>query len=366
MTGKERFLTALSNQKPDRLPCQVHSWMEYYLKTYLKGMDQYQAYEYVDMDPVIYVGPVYQFDRADEKNWVVKYTDYGKNKDGYDVFGYEYTTPDGVLRERYERNQYTGWNTERIVKDKKDMELFLKYYPLPSGADWTPVREAKKRVGDKGIVRGCNYNYGQPGIWQCFTCLIDTEPAIFAAIDEPEWVHDVLRRLTEKNLKSIERIGEFEWDIIENGGGAASSTVISPAMHREFCLPYDQKIHAALKAAGPQKVVYHLCGGLMPLLETVAQNGADALETMTPPSMGGDCDMAEATRRVGKKLAFIGGLDQNAGFEKGTKRNIEEQVARLHAACPDGGYICSPSDHFFFGSPENVKMFAEACKAAKY
>ena len=39
MTGRERFLTALKNGKPDRLPCQVHSWMVYYLHTYLKGMD---------------------------------------------------------------------------------------------------------------------------------------------------------------------------------------------------------------------------------------------------------------------------------------------------------------------------------------
>lgn len=42
MTGRERFLTALHNQKPDRLPFQVHSWMRYYLNTYLNGMDQYR------------------------------------------------------------------------------------------------------------------------------------------------------------------------------------------------------------------------------------------------------------------------------------------------------------------------------------
>ena len=38
----------------------------------------------------------------------------------------------------------------------------------------------------------------------------------------------------------------------------------------------------ALHDAGT-KVVYHLCGGLLPLLEIVAENGADGLETMTPP-----------------------------------------------------------------------------------
>lgn len=67
MTGRERFLTALHNGKPDRLPCQVHNWMEYYLKTYLKGMDAFQAYEYVGMDPVIYESHDLIFGENDKK-----------------------------------------------------------------------------------------------------------------------------------------------------------------------------------------------------------------------------------------------------------------------------------------------------------
>jgi len=34
------------------------------------------------------------------------------------------------------------------------------------------------------------------------------------------------------------------------------------------------------------KVVYHLCGGVMPMLDLVAETGSDGLETMTPPTMG--------------------------------------------------------------------------------
>ena len=104
----------------------------------------------------------------------------------------------------------------------------------------------------------------------------------------------------------------------------------------------------------------------MPLLEIVATNGADGLETMTPPEMGGDCDLAEASGRVGDKLFFIGSFDQNIGFENGNPGIIKEMVYRLHASCRDGGYICSPSDHFFFGDPQNIKAFVEAVKECKY
>lgn len=104
----------------------------------------------------------------------------------------------------------------------------------------------------------------------------------------------------------------------------------------------------------------------MPLLETVAENGTDGLETMTPLEMGGDCDLAEASERVGNKLFFIGGFDQNAGFENGTPQVIRDMVYKLFRSCPEGGYICSPSDHFFFGNPENIRIFVETARECFY
>jgi uroporphyrinogen decarboxylase len=87
---------------------------------------------------------------------------------------------------------------------------------------------------------------------------------------------------------------------------------------------------------------------------------------MTPPSMGADCDLAEAERRVGDRLFFIGGLDQNAYFENGTPATVREAVFRLHTACPNGGYICCPSDHFFFGDPANLQAFVDAARECRY
>lgn len=367
MTGRERFLAALNNEKPDHMPCQVHSWMDYYLRTYLRGMDQYQAYEYFDMDPVIYVDPIiiYDHDRI-AKEWQVEVINHGILKDGYYHTEKRITTPEGVLIEKEACNQYTGWKTEHIIKTPEDFDVWRKYAPRPIGVDWKPVVEAKNKIGDRGIVRSGFYDFGQGSPWQSFAnILYGSQEAIFACYDDPDWVHGVLKHLLERKLEVIDQAGKQELDLVECGGGGGSSTVISPAMHREFCLPYDRIQIKALHDHGT-KVVYHLCGGLMPLLETVVENGADALETMTPKEMGGDCDLNEATRRVGDKLAFIGGFDQNRGFEKGNPDAVRKMVRQLHEACPDGGYICSPSDHFFFGCPENVKAFAETCRECVY
>ncbi len=366
MTGRDRFLTALHNQMPDRLPCQVHSWMPYYLKTYLKGMDQYQAYEYFHMDPVIYTGPAYRFRDSDLAKWETKDIDLGIGEDGYHHYRQEIRTPKGRLSKSWACNQYTRWETSYIIKTPQDFELWEEFFPRPAEVDWTPVVEAKKRIGETGIVRGSFWDFGQGSPWQSFSSyLFGTEEAIMACFDMPDWVHHVLRCLLNRKLEAIEIAGKQEFDLVECGGGAGSSTVISPALHREFCLPYDIAQINALHTQGTL-ITYHLCGGLMPLLETVKENGCDALETMTPPSMGGDCDLTQAQRRVGNALCFIGGFDQNQGFENGNPETIRTMVRRLFEACPQGGYICSPSDHFFGGAPDNIRLFAQACAECVY
>lgn len=365
MNGRDRFLAALNNQKADRLPCQVHDWMSYYLKTNLSGMTDYEAYEYFGMDPVIYVSPRFIYDKKDLADWDIKRTHLGTDSDGVVTTRHDITTPEGSLVEVRADGPITNWFTEYMLKTKEDFELFKKYYPIPVGVDWTPVIEAKNRIGKHGIVRGGYYHFGQGSPWQSFAYRFGTQEIIMAAIDEPDWLHYVLKTLQEKKLRVIELGGRIELDLIETGGGAGSSTVISPSMHEEFCLPYDRIQHKALHDHGA-KVVYHLCGGIMPLLDIVVENGADGLETMTPAIMGGDCILSEANDRIGDRMFFIGGFDQNAGFERGTPETTRQMVFDLHKDCPDGGYIVSPSDHFFYGDPKNLKAFADAAKECIY
>ena len=360
------MLTAISNGKPDRLPGQVHGWMGYYLQNYLGGVDQFEAYERFGLDMAIFVGPQTKFDDRDLADWQVRRVDHQTNDDGSTSWREIITTPSGKLTSAHGSNPITTWVTEPLVKTKDDFEVFIKHIPAPSALDGAPVRQAKERLGDRGILRGGMWGYGQVGAWQSFCCLVGTEEAIMLAMDEPKWVHYVEQSLVAKQIPYIEMMaGEVPLDLVEIGGGAGSNTVISPKLHAEFCVPYDKQQVDALHAAG-YKVVYHLCGGLMKMLDNVLANGSDGLETMTPPSMGGDCDLAECSRLVGDKLFFVGGFDQGMGFEQGSPEMVRKMVHELHAACPDGGYICSPSDHFFSGDPANLQAFADALKECAY
>jgi uroporphyrinogen-III decarboxylase len=366
MSSRERMLTALANKRPDRLPCQVHWWMPYYLEHYLDGIDPWQAYEKFGMDYAIYMNPSYSYDERDLAKWSVEKTDLGRDEDGYRHETVEITTPGGTLRRQVVYTDITSYDTECLIKGPADFEIWNEFYPVPVAADFTAMQEAKERLGDRGIIRGHPFSPGQGSPWQSFCHLCGTERAIMLGMDEPEALHHILESIVQKTLRVTEMLEGTPADLVEVGGGAGSSTVISPDFYREFGLPYDRRQNALFHEIG-LKTVDHRCGGLTPMLDLVVESGTDGLETMTPPSMGGDCDLREASRRVGDRLFFIGGFDQNAGFERGTPEKARELVFQCFEATRDhAGYIVCPSDHFFHGDPACLAAYAEAARECEY
>ncbi len=114
------------------------------------------------------------------------------------------------------------------------------------------------------------------GCWQDAACLYDINDLILETYDDPDWVHQFLTILLEKKIQYIEeKMVGVKYDLIETGGGASSSTLISPKIFEEFCLPYDRKIHDALHRVG-LKSVYHTCGGMIGILDQIIETHADA------------------------------------------------------------------------------------------
>lgn len=362
MTPKERMLAALALGVPDRLPASVHQWQPYHLNHYLGGISALEAFRRFGLDAAI-VAPVHHT-RTSTAQWQVT-SRARTNEAGNRVTEVRIETPRGTLTQLLEADERTEWVVEPIIKHPEDMELVRDYMPTPLLAP-APVAAAYEELGRDGILRGFVFG-DQGGPWQHACQLHGTQNMIMATYDDPSWVHQLLRALTDKKLQYVEEsLTGLPLDLIETGGGAASSTVISPSIFRDFCLPYDREIHDALHAAG-HRVVYHTCGGMMPILELIVENGCDAAETLAPAGVGGDVDPGEVKRRIGRRVALIGGLDQFNVLTDGSPAHIRAEVHRLFEALgPGGGYIISPSDHFFDTGEENLHAYAESARECVY
>jgi hypothetical protein len=370
---------------PDRLPVTTHHVMGYFLLKYMGGATDRDFFDHFGLDAIRWVvahrpaeaggeycdplqGPpgFLEARRISTDSWRVFPEDVPGQP--YPTTRFRFVTPKGELSMVLQSNAYTAWVTEHLIKTKSDIDLIEAYATAPK-CDVAAVNREATAFGDRGIVRGhicCFDVFGQPGCWQDAACLVGIQELIMATYDDPAWVHELLGILQRRKLTYARSLAGAAYDLLELGGGDASSTVISPAIFDTFVAPYDEPIIAAAHEAG-QRIVYHTCGGMMPLLERIAAMRPDAMETFTPKGMGGDADLAEAKRRIGDRVCMIGGFDQFHFFQDCAPEAIRSEVRRcFEAAGPGGGYILSPSDHFFDADLASIRTFAEAAQECVY
>jgi len=373
MTPKQRMLAALHREKPDRLPVSIHQWQQYHLDTYMNGMDALDAFKATGMDAAIqYFEAMGQFwiPNAEKyalqtPQWRDEITVVDPNPDNK-IVHHRIVTPEGELTYKTGANRTTTWITEYLIKRHEDVDLIEKHMPVAK-LDKQAVEREYDRIGDAGILRGFVWG-DQAGCWQHACCLMDVQQLILETYENPDWVHRLLKALLEKKLRFVEEsLTGTRFDLIETGGGAGSDTLISPKLHREFCLPYDRQMHRAVHAAG-LICTYHTCGGMMNLLDLIVQNETDASETLTPPGCGGNITQPAKVRDAfAGRVAMIGGMDQFHILTSGTPQQIRAEVHRLFEGFGrDGAYIMSASDHFFDAPAANLRALADAAKECVY
>ncbi len=386
MTSRQRMLTALQGGMPDRLPVTTHHVMLSFLDRYMGGITYAEFFDRFGMDAWTWTVP-YRADTANGEyhdpnqsfihpldhthrvvsdSWRIEAEDIPDPE--YRTTRYRFVTPKGTLTMLLQGNEYTDWVVEPLIKDKRDIDLIAAYCTHPK-CDVAAVNRTADAFGERGLVRGhiCYFDvYGQPGCWQDAVELVGTERLILETYDDPDWVHELLRILQARKATFIRSLAGARYDVLELGGGAASSTVISPRMFDEFVAPYDSELIALAHEAG-QRIVYHTCGGMMPLLERIADMKPDAMETFTPPDMGGDVRLAEAKRRIGSRVCMIGGFDQFHFFVGCTPEQTRAEVRRcFEEAGPGGGYLLCPSDHFFEADLALLEAFADEARHCEY
>ena len=384
MSPRQRLGAALDRRPTDRLPVTTHHLMRSYMDKYFPGQTDAEFFAAFGLDPICWLqahrpdrtaGAEYEAahvpgfleaQRIVSPTWRFEHQDVPGRE--YATTRHAIITPRKTLTLELQSNAFTAWVSERLIKEKSDIDLIAEFAPQPL-CDVAAVNRCADAHGDTALIRGninCFDLYGQPGCWQDACVLHGVEEMILATYDDPAWVHAFLGILRDRKVRFADSMQGARYDLIEHGGGDASSTVISPKVFDEFVAPYDRAVIAHARAAG-QRVVYHTCGGMMPILERLVGLGANALETFTPPAMGGDMDLAEAKRRIGDQVCFIGGFDQNRFFTTATPEETRAEVRRcFREAGAGGGFILSPSDHFFEARPELLHAFADEARQCTY
>jgi len=239
------------------------------------------------------------------------------------------------------------------VKDRRTWEEDVKWRLDPASpqryADLEPRMTAARDSAGKGLMIQQNLIGG----YMYLRSLIGPADLLYAFHDMPDLVHDCMRTWFDLADAVIARHQEhvtideiyFAEDICYNHG-----PLISPAMMREFLLPYYRQLIDNLRARQIDRT-RHLyvqidTDGYAP--PTIPVYGEIGMDVMSPFEVASGCDVVEIGREW-PHLAIFGGIDKR-GLARG-KAAIDRMVERILPAMRErGGYIPT-CDH---GVPEEV------------
>lgn len=223
------------------------------------------------------------------------------------------------------------------------------------------LREARALAPDASI---------HAEVFSPFTHLLELfgyQDALIALIERPDLCHRLLEKFAAVAVAQIACLVRHGPDAILNSSAFAGAGFISREMYREFVVPYERRLAAAVHDAGLPAYV-HTCGAIGDRLDLMAETGVDGLDTLDPPPLG-TVDLAEAKRNHGERFFLKGNLDAVNEMLRADDATFDAAVIeRLRTGKPGSGYIlssaCSVAPHV---KPERLRrMVALAERHGRY
>ena len=196
------------------------------------------------------------------------------------------------------------------------------------------LKEARERVPDRFVASG-------PGgvTMNTYNMLRGREQGMMDFYDRPEFVSAVMDMQAEMVIQRAEKLMKAGIDALYIGDPSASGSLFSAKHFEQFCLPAYQKFCRHFK--NQDILIYiHICGNSNPILEMMADTGAHVVEPLDP--LGG-VSVADAKRRIGHKVALMGGVN-TLTLSSGTPEEVRQEAIQK---CREGGphgYVLAAGD----------------------
>jgi uroporphyrinogen decarboxylase len=349
MTSRERILTALRHETPDRIPFSlgfgVNEYARKQLAAYLgKTMEEVEKMLTAASDlrwvAPRYIGPAHR--SADS------------NAEKPDIWG--------VSR----RSVFNGFDTYQEIcgypLSGLGDTMTLEEHEFPS-PDWFDFHSLKDQIikadsdGEYAIIMG-NGNIFETSWYM--TGFADT---LALLLTDPELANKLLEKVTDFYLEYFERAltaadGRIDIAFTADDIGQQEGLLMSFPLWEKLIKPHHTRLNRKLHSYGV-KVMYHTDGAVMDAVDGLVEMGIDVLEALQFDAKG--MDPVRLKQNWGAKLCFHGGISVQSTLPFGKPEDVREEVrCRIQVLGENGGYILAPSHAIQGGTPpENIVAFFE-------
>lgn len=325
MTSRERILAVLRGEEVDRFPVWLKmgaAWRKPQPEPY-RGMDGLDLLREVGSD--LMAGCAARIRRN------APHVQTRPTRDGRATVT---NTPDGALRsERTFDAETASWHPTRYpVSSSQDLRMLRWLYRDTSYSIEDAVAEEAVRQYADLQARDVVTSSGVPPspLMDLIQDLCGLENTVFLMMDEPDLFREVIELMHRDQVRRVEarltvNCSDTVW-MTEN----TSTSLISPAMFEEFCMPHLREYGNLILEAG-RIPVHHMCGLLHALLDMIETLPAMANEAYTTRPLG-NVSLAEGRERM-PSTTLIGGTNATLWLEP--VDTIVETVAEDLANCPD-------------------------------
>lgn len=195
------------------------------------------------------------------------------------------------------------------------------------------LKQARGRVPDRYVASA-------PGgiTMNTYTLLRGRAQAMMDFYERPDFVQAAMELQVDAISQRAERLLTTGIDVLYIGDPAASASLISPRHFERFCLPAYREFCRRFR---DRILIYiHICGNSRPILEMMADTGAHVVEPLDP--LGG-VEVADAKRRIGGRVALMGGVN-TLTLAHGEAADVRREAIQK---CREGGpygYILAAGD----------------------
>ena len=359
MKHRDRVLTALARETPDRCPMQVSFTPEFATRLReeltLTGRAEHNPHG---------GGNTYQLERALDEDMLLTSVGWANS---YYQQGGAYTDEWGIGWKPVEyRTQFgTGHYTEIAAHPLADDRAIDTYRPPDPGRPELYV-EAEQLLGelhDEYFIVGVTVTT----IFETAWALRGLSQLMMDFVVDPDLAHRILEIPFRYHLAAARRLVEMGVDMIWTGDdvGSQDGMMISPAHWRTFLKPRMARFIAELREIRPDvKVAYHCDGDLSAIVPELIEIGVDVLNPIQPACM----DPAELKRNYGDRLCFWGSLDEQHTLPFGSPEDVRGEVlSRLQTLGRGGGLILGPTHHVQLDTPmENFWAMVDTITGTPY
>lgn len=382
MNGRERLLTALNHQEPDRVPFDLGS-------TQVTGIHAGAYRALRDRLGLPSVMPAI----CDDVQGLALPDDDLLERLGVDVRGL------------FPLNSHNDRVAERIRREPKgdgeEVEAFVdewgitQHRPYPDGLYFTALRHPLEGVisvddvtkypwpdtGDPRRIAGLHdlaaayQAQGRAvmikgvlaGIFEMAQRVRGMAPLMMDLASDEALAGALLDKMVELKLNFWEMALPQLRDVVDviseaDDYGTQVSQLISPRMFRRLMKPRLAILFGRIKALAPDaKLFFHSCGNVRPLLPDFIELGVDILNPVHVRATG--MNPVELKRDFGRDIVFWGGgVDTQDVLPHGTPAEVRDDVRRnIDALAPGGGFVFNTVHNIQADvPPENVVAMVEA------